>query len=426
MRSLILAGFRSVSCPLAAFGVGLLVAGAVVGVPSEAEAQRIPFQEVAENGVRIDGALRDWRGIRFLRLGSGDDAALEYAFLYDARGFYLGARVRDERHVRTRRPGAREDAIIVTFAVPLGPRLRGTDVWLHAGTPGRQASSGATSAVGGSPRPARSIRVVEGPLEGGYALEAFVPWSLVGGAERWQSGRVAIRLRDVDREARPEVEQELASAEVHPARLDRLPEIEATGGADAMLRSFLRSRDLRGVRPRFDLVGNVAGDRRPERVVLVDRYVVVMGPGYRNGSAFDFFELPVIGPGDISEASLGDLTADGLGELQVKLRQSNELGSRRLWQAYRFDRERIEPALGIEIRKETSHGFVENSLRVRPARGRAPTITVTVGASRGLSEENYREAPPQGLQPILLPWGAVSARSFQWNGSRFDVTTETP
>ncbi|MEM9193220.1 MAG: hypothetical protein AAGF12_28860, partial [Myxococcota bacterium] len=47
-------------------------------------------------------------------------------------------------------------------------------------------------------------------------------------------------------------------------------------------------------------------------------------------------------------------------------------------------------------------------------------------ASRGLSEENYREAPPQGLQPILLPWGAVSARSFQWNGSRFDVTTETP
>jgi hypothetical protein len=404
-----------------------VVAGLLTAGPVYAQVG-VRVAEVPEGGVRIDGSLRDWRRIRFARLGSGADASFRYAVGADARGFYLAAEVSDNRMVRTQRPSTTEDALVLTFAMPRGNGYRGTDVWIYAGIPGRQAGAAGVASVGGRPRTADGIRVVEGPRRNGapgYVVEAFVPFRAVAGAARWQDGRMAIRLVDVDREARPEVEDEVASARVDPRNLGRLPSIEAEGGNAGMLRAFLQDRGLEGTRPRFDLRGDVQGDGRPERIVVVDTYVLAMGPGFRDGNAYDIFQLPITTAADVRAGRLVDLTGDGKKELVLTIRQRGGGGSRDLWHSFSFDGAQIRPQFGVEVRKETQEGFIEAEVNVRRARRGPALVVVRAGRARGLTPETFREARATEVEAILLPWGPVSERVYQWDGSRFATLRET-
>lgn len=398
-------------------------------VPEPAAAQvGMRIEEVADGAVRVDGSLGDWRRVRFVDVGSGDDHSMRYALRHDDDGLYVAAVVRDDRMVRTARPGPNEDAVILTLAMPIGgDRYRGVDVWLWAGVPGRQAGSAGIGPTGGRPRPLSAAQVVEGPRRrggNGYVVEAYVPFRSIPGSARWQQGRGAIRLRDVDREARPEVEAEIGNVSVDPRSLDRLLRLMPTGGERGMLQRFLRSRGLRGTRPRHDMRGDTSGDRRPERVMIVEHYALVMGPGYREGAAFDFVELPVTSAAGVRDADLMDLTGDGKRELVVRLRQSNPRGSRDLWSVYSITEEGIAPIFGVELRKQTDDGSVEANLRVRRARRGAALITVAAGESRGLDANNLRESPPADVQPIVLPWGDIIARTWQWTGQGFEVVRE--
>ena len=383
------------------------------------------FEEVGDGVTRLDGALGDWQGVRFVPVGEDDDARFEFAFRYDADGFYVGARVWDERLVRNRRASPRDDALVVTLALPRRGRLSAIDVWFFPGVEGRLAGAVAKGAHRRRPRSLRGARVVEGPLAAGtgYVLEGYVPWSALGRLRRgWQSGRVSVRLHDVDSEARPRAESEPSLSPVNPRALQTLPEIQATGGEASMLRRFLASRSIEGTRPWFDVRRNVAGDRRPERVVIVDRFVVVMGPGYRGGTEFDFFELPVVTRADAERPSLTDLTGDGKAELAVRVRQRNELGSRTVWQVYGFTDGGVSPRFGIEVRKETDRGFVEADVRL--GRGRPRSIVVEPGRAEGLDASNFAETRAAGVEGILLPWANVSRRSYRWDGERFAVVEE--
>ncbi len=398
----------------------------IAGVQSAAAQVGIRVEELAPNAIRIDGQLGDWHGISFGLLGNGDDAALRYALGWDRTGLYVAANVADERMVRTATPGAHEDAIVLTFATPSGRSYRAVDVWLWAGVEGRQRATAGVAPVGGRPTRSASIRIVEGPRRDGpgYVLEALVPWNLIPNASAWQEGRVALRLIDVDSEARPEVESDLATTRVDPRALERLPAVVASGGEAGMLARFLESRDLAGTHPRFDLRGDVAGDSRRERVVVVETYVVVMGEGYRDGEAFDFLELPIATGPDVRSAELRDITGDGKDELLLTLRQTNDLGARHLWQALSFATQRIAPLFGVEVRKEVGGGFVEDTLRVRPGRRGAALVEQIAGRTDGIDPRSYREATATGVQPILLPWGPVLARTFQWDGQHFAVVSE--
>ena len=396
-------------------------------IPAVASGQvGVRFEEVRPGVTRLDGSLRDWQQVRFVPVGDDDDGRFEFAVRYDNEGFYLGARVRDERLIRNRRPTPRDDALVMTLALPRGRRLVATDLWFYPGLEGRLPGAVAKGAYGRRPRPLRGARLVEGPLQAassGYVIEAFVPWSSLGRLRRgWQSGRISVRLNDVDSEAHPRPEREPSLAPVSRRSLHTLPEIQPTGGEAAMLRRFLASRSLEGTRPWFDARRDMTEDRRPERVLIADRFVLVMGPGYRDGTEFDFFELPVVSRADAADASLVDLTGDGKAELTVRLKQRNERGTRVVWQVYRFGDGGLAPAFGIEVRKETDRGFVEADLRL--GRGRPRSIVVEPGSSEGLNASNFSEARAAGLESILLPWSGVSRRSYRWNGERFSVVEE--
>lgn len=396
----------------------------LAALPATAAAQAgIRVHDVEE--IRVDGALGDWRGATFTEVGQGEGGSMRFALGADRAGLYVAAEVRDDRLVRTARPGLREDAILLTLSIPDGRRTHFSEIYLFAGVSGRSAASaGLATRAGAAPSPLSAARVVEGPRArgSGYVLEAFLPFSAIPGGARWESARATIRLRDVDSESRPVVVAEPAL--VPP---DALVPLMPAGGTSGVLEEFLASRGLGAARPAHDLRGDVAEDGRDERVVVVDRFLVVSGPGYREGRGYAFHELPVAHGGDVRSATLRDLTGSGKAELVLVLRQRNEQGERDLWQVLTLAGDRPRPLFGIEIRKAVRGGSIEASVRIVPGRGRAlPEIEVTAGRAEGLDAARYQETPASDAQPILLPWGPIRARRYRWDGQTFAQTSEQP
>ncbi|MCB9599429.1 MAG: hypothetical protein H6722_02730 [Sandaracinus sp.] len=401
--------------------VGLFV------VPRTADAQvGLRIQRVNDGAVRVDGMLRDWRGVPRINVGSGDDASMRFALGYDDRGLYLAAAVKDQRYVRTDDFGPQEDAIVIALAFPRGRGFETNEIFVFAGEEGRRA--GAVSMGAPNARRLRRIpdaQVVERRVAGGYEVEAFVPWSRIPGAapSAREEGRVAVRLRDVDSESRPEIVAEPETAPFDPRHPERLPSFVPGGGEHDVLAGFLQQQGIPGRRPRFDLRGDVQGDGRPERVVVVDRFVLVLGAGYRDGSGYDFVALPVGGEGDVLSAELRDMTGDRLEELVLRIRQGNAQGNRELLSVHSFPGTSIAPLFAIELRKATDDGGFESRFRIQRGRG-APRIEVTAGRAEGVTPERWRESPSTDAEPVLLPWGAVASRVYQWDGTRLATVSE--
>ncbi|MGE0791615.1 MAG: hypothetical protein AB7S26_38425 [Sandaracinaceae bacterium] len=386
--------------------------------PSLASAQAgIRVHEI--EGVRIDGALSEWRAATFTPVGSGPDASMRFALGHDGAGLYVAAQVTDDRLVRTSDRGTREDAVILTLAS--GRRV--VDVYLFAGVRGSAASVGVASSFGGRPRALSGAQIVEGPSQGGYAVEAFIPFRAFPDPRRWDTARASIRLRDVDSEAHPEAEAEPSLVDVDARHLDRLIPLLPSGGAAGALEAFLAERGIGAARPRFDLRGNAVGDGQPERVFVVDRYVVLTGPGVPGGG-YAYHQLSIDSAGDVRSAQLRDLTGDGHAELVLVVRQRNAQGERDLWQVIALSGERIRELFGIEVRKAIGAGFVEARVTIQRARRGAPEIEVSAHRAEGLDRASFRETPAGDAEPILLPWGPVAARRYRWDGQRFARTTE--
>jgi hypothetical protein len=368
--------------------------------------------------MRVDGALKEWRGARFSELGSGDDASVRYALATADQGLYVGAEIRDERLVT----GTSGDALVLTLAMPVeGGAWRASELWLHPGESGREKARALLGEGRGAKRSDARIKIVEGPrAQGeGYVIEAFIPWALVTGAEIWEQGRGSLRFVDVDGKG---VESTLASTDQKTA--SELPRLAAGMGQSDLLGSFVQAKHLVGVEPRYDFRSNVSGDAVTERVAIVDKYVVVYGPGYKRGETYGYYALPIGVGGGIKHAELLDLTGDGTRELAITLRQQNALGAREIWLAVSLDEGALAPLFQVELKKELKGGFVDSKLAIVTRGQRVPRLDVSVGRASGLDASTYREGSSEDAQPILLPWGEVESRSYGWDGASFAVVSE--
>jgi hypothetical protein len=394
---------------------------------SPAHAQRaLSATHVGSAPPRIDGALGDWRGVAFRSIGEDKQGSMEYALGYDAQALYLGARVYDDALIRSRDPSAREDALVLTLAAPRAAgAFASSEVWLFAGMPGRQAASAAVAAAGARPQRSTAVAIVEGPLpsgQTGYVLEARIPWSALAGGSEFLLARAALRMHDVDGAAG-------SRATVHAsARADRpsaLPALLCEAGPNAAVENFIRAKGLSSTSVRHDLFGDAAGGPRLERVVIAGTFALIAGAEIEDGAGYRFHDLPVTMASSVRSAKLRDLTGDGKAELLVRLRQQNELGSRELFQVIELSGGQPRAVFAVELQKETEHGAIEAELEVGRAQGaKPPSIELRIGRARGLDAGNYREQPTQGIEPILLPWGAVERRAYRWDGARFVVVDE--
>jgi hypothetical protein len=184
-----------------------------------------------------------------------------------------------------------------------------------------------------------------------------------------------------------------------------------------------------GAMPKVDLEVQVAGDARPERVLLLGRDIVVLGPGFKDGTGYAFATLQQFADaGDVRDLSARDLTGDGAADLVVR-------GVRRLTNGkanveietlfvYEVKDDAITRVFGIETAREQKGKRIQGLVQFVPAPGgKAFDILSAPGRATGWNAKNYpwaQEQPGAGtLEPLLLPWGGIGTVRYTWNGSQF-------
>jgi hypothetical protein len=268
----------------------------------------------------------------------------------------------------------------------------------------------------------------------------LLPWGAVRSETwRWDGSRFARSHEVFQKEQRPpgDVAGRPADSE-DPSVPPRPPEPPtpkvARGGALAgdLLAVYRRDRGIGSdLRPKVDLQVQVAGDEQPERVLLIGRDIVVLGPGFKGGSAYSYATLaPFEDASDIKDLSARDLTGDGKADLIV--RGVRHPGGARppvdseILLVYQVDDAGgITRVFGIETAREQGAKRVQGLVQFIPSAG-AKTFDVVAapGRATGWTRKTYPwpQEPPGGsadLEPLLLPWGGVKSVRYSWNGSQF-------
>ena len=184
-----------------------------------------------------------------------------------------------------------------------------------------------------------------------------------------------------------------------------------------------------GTKPRFDIEVHVDGDARPERVSLIGRDIVVLGPGFKNGSGYARISLTQFTDDkDVSEMTARDVTGDGAAELVVR-------GVRRMTTPagenvgvdclfiYQVKGGAIARVFAIETGRELAGKRVQGLVQFVPAKGgKGFEVDVRPGVARGWTDKTYpwpQDKTGGAVEPLLLPWGGVPSLRYTWNGTQF-------
>jgi hypothetical protein len=218
-----------------------------------------------------------------------------------------------------------------------------------------------------------------------------------------------------------------------PPRPLEPPTPKVSKGGDLSAQLLDQYRKDRGVgadvHPSVDLKVHVAGDGRPERVVLIGRDVVVFGPGFKGGAGYLFFTLSQFADAsDIKELTARDLTSDGAADLVVRgvrhvASDSGPVDVDVMF-VYQVKEDAIGRIFAIETAREQGGKRAQGLVQLIPsAGGKSFDILAAPGRATGWTQKTYpwnQDAPGSGaIEPLLLPWGGVSSVRYKWNGSTF-------
>ncbi len=183
-------------------------------------------------------------------------------------------------------------------------------------------------------------------------------------------------------------------------------------------------------KPRIDLEVHVAGDARPERVLLVGKDLVVFGPGFRGGNQYATLTLQQFdAPADVTDVSARDLTGDGGADLVVRGKRhitppgGGDTVDLEAMFVYEVKGAQIARVFAIETAREQGGKRVQGLVQFVPARGgKSFDIDVRPGVAKGWTEKTFpwREEKPGGaVEPLLLPWGTIGSLRYTYNGTSY-------
>ena len=397
--------------PAALVSVAASLALALPPRAARAEGTALRADLVEAKSIKLDGVPKEWSGLVTLsytlkgHLGKPDLEA-RAALAYDANNLYVAADVTDDV-LR----GGGGDRVEVVLGFPGGTVH---EIELYPGDPGKAPGSAKTkdgSAISGA-------KVVEAPRAGGWTLEASVPWSAFPTAKQVRVGlRGAIFVHDVDSGS---TEKNVIGT-APSAAYASLPSLN-TEAEQSLHDGLLKDKGIRGA-PRFNLIADVAGDSMKERVLVYDRYLVVLGSNFRKGSEYYFSDLGVDGANLLS-CEVRDFTGDGQSEIILKKRLVSGSKNRDLLQVLTFGSSETPTSIfQHEVGVASDLGSLTNDVSYVPD-GMRTAIKITPGTARGFNAGNYREPTETSYDPVLLPWGPIASQLYKVSGGAFARASE--
>lgn len=344
----------------------------------------------------------------------------------------LGGRGKDSLLVRSRlaQGGAEREA----FEVWAFPHDEPETLFAHEVAVGRGANKLANALrisrseieVSVEPAVGWAAETYREPALGGGVLPLLLPWGTVKSRLFRFDGQRFQKASEVAQEG-PKAAP--APAVAPPVPRD-LPTPPVTKGADLGRRVFEQyladQRVAPGARPKVDLQVQAHGDPRPERVVLVGRDLVVLGPGYKGGTQYAFARLSEFAaPEDIGEVTARDITGDGLAELLVRGKVKPAPGVESdVLMVYSAAGDRVARLLSVETGREAGGARAQGLVQFVPSKTRGFDVDVRPGVVRGCTERTCTFAegePTPQMVPVLLPWGKTRHVRLVWNGAAFTI-----
>ncbi|MFO0759763.1 MAG: hypothetical protein U0359_24965 [Byssovorax sp.] len=390
---------------IALLGPAALLLG--LASPAQAEGTSLRATLVEPKSIKLDGIPKEWSALSAMPYASKGragkpDAEGKAAVAYDAANVYVTAELTDD----TLRPGA--DHIELCLGFPGGTVY---ELSIFPGEPGKSPGS-AKMKDGGA---VAGAKVVEAPTSGGWSIEAAIPWSAFPAAKSVRVGlRGAIFFHDAD--SGSAIKNILGTAP--STAYASLPPI-STEPEQALADGLVRDKSIKGA-PRHNLLADVAGDAMKERVLVYDRYLVVLGSGFRKGAEYYYSDLGVDpAQGMLPSFEVRDLTGDGQSEILLRKRIGTPSRYREVLQVLHFGSGDVPvPIFQHEVGVTTDAGSIANEVSVIQSGAKA-SIKITPGASRGFSIDNYKEPTESSFDPVLLPWGAIASQTYTYSGSGF-------
>ncbi|MGK3960697.1 hypothetical protein WMF38_47580 [Sorangium sp. So ce118] len=410
-------GASALGSRLAALAPAALVALVTVSAaaPSPALAAGAPLAAplVESKWLKLDGVPKEWPvalvslGIRVKGKPTKADLSAQAAIAYDDARVYVAADVTDD----ALRGGADHVKVVLGF-----PGGKVQEVALYPGEPGKTA--GSVKLPGG--KAAAGAKVVEAPRSGGYTLEASIPWSAFPEAATTRVGlRAGFFVHDVDGGGGVDAVIGSAASEAYGSLSPLATEPEL-----ALADGLLRSKGIRGA-AKYDLVADVAGDAMRERVIVHERYLIVLGPGFRKGAQYYFEDLGVdASEGMLPSLTARDLTGDGQAELILRKRSGSGAKYREVMHVLQFGGgDTPKPIFQHEIAIATEKGSVVNEVEFVPD-GAKMAIRVEPGKATRYDASNYTESVETTYDPLLLPWGSIKSQLYKLTGAVFTKASE--
>ncbi len=386
----------------------LTAAALLVAAPAAAGPLRIDKLDKLPS---LDGVPGEWpRELGKLGATKGTPSAADLsgkaAVAYDDKDVYIAVDVTDDTF-KGGPGGDRVDVVLVIGGAS-------TTVTLIPGLPGKSAGK---ATVAGSD--VKGAKVVEAPRKGGWTLEAKVPWSAFDGASTLRVGmRGGVFVHDVDSGGVDAVIGTHSSQSSLPAVL--------TTPEQALEDGLIRDKKLSST-PSFQGTANVVGDAMRERVLVYDRYLVVLGPTFRKGKEYYFADMSVSGASmRVLGLELREMDGDGRSDIVFRKRftKTGQKTSRDVLQVQTFGSGDTPELVFIhEIGITNPKGSVTNDVSFA-TEGSGQSITIRPGSAKGFDESTYDEATEASYDPVLLPWGTIESQTYKWKGKGFSKASE--
>ena len=359
-----------------------------------------------DSPVKLDGVLKEWPGLVLARTvvrAAPDAPTFRCAVQYDAQSVYFAGDVTGATLRHVRRFGEEEDHASLIVAAPGSAPV---EVSFFAGKPGELA--GVVKAGG---REVPGAKIVEAENDKGYTFEAVVPWSV------FAPPLVRVGLRGVARYyaagGSPGIKSVVATGDGDARSPHDMPALP-TEPEQSLIDSFLGPKNLLGTAPKFELLADVGGDALKERIAVYDRYLTVLGPGYRGGKEFFFRDLGA----DIVKLEARDVTGRGKQDLVVR-RQFGGADTREWIDVLAFLTDEPTTVFSHEISISQGPNRVTNAVHVG-----SREIDVTYDPAVGWDATSYKQPYANDTEQIILPWGAVKSQTYKFDGSKFVKASE--
>jgi hypothetical protein len=253
----------------------------------------------------------------------------------------------------------------------------------------------------------------------------LLPWGEVESRSyRWDGSRFAV-VEEVPSKSAGRAAPQRGAADDRPRDVPEPVVHRKPPGADELVAEFRRARGIESGRaPRFVQHANVAEDARIESLMLFGKDLLVIGKGYRGGTGYFFYGLPVHDASDVLRMFTGDVTGDGRRELFVRVRERIADVQREILLGYTFTDTGVSEVVNIEVRRAQGTASVGNVVALVPSSGHY-ALRIEAGKPQGWSAANYPFTAESldAHAPLLLPW-AERVKLYRFDGQRLVAAGE--